>query len=117
MWQQLAWLLILMNPKSKQTHLKRADGEQTDSPNWGESVEKLGCNKELCVFQCGRRKWRSAALPVATGGLEPSEIFGGADEEPLCIQQRREAAFEVVGALKKRKRKSCSGSAFCRFYK
>lgn len=66
---------------------------------------KLGCNKDLCVFQCGRRKWRSAALPVATGGLEQSEIFGGADGEPLCIQQRQEAAFEAVIPHKKKKKK------------
>lgn len=42
-------------------------------------------------------------MPVATGGLEQSEIFGGADREPLCIQQRQEAAFEAVIPHKKEK--------------
>lgn len=45
-------------------------------------------------------------MPVATGGLEQSEIFfGGADGEPLCIQQRQEAAFEASARTKKEEKK------------
>lgn len=51
-------------------------------------------------------------MPVATGGLEQSEIFfGGADGEPLCIQQRQEAAFEASARTKKEERKKKTAPA------
>lgn len=55
-------------------------------------------------------------MPVATGGLERSEIFGGADGEPLCIQQRQEAAFEAVIPNEKKAKKKLLELSFLQIF-